>query len=118
VLNILKLRHQLLAVVMGKPGAHVVIGCKQLPLFAERLGHDVEHAAPDVLRHLLGQERRAQSLLGDDHAAVRPYVARDDAHDRGFSGPVPADEADTFSRVDLKVYPSSRSGPPNPTLIF
>ena len=96
---------------MGEPGAHMVIGREQLSLFAEGLRHDIEHAAADVLRHFLRQDRRAQPLLGDDHAAVRFYLARDDAHDRGFSGPVPADEADPFPRLDLEVDPFEQKRP-------
>ena len=94
---------QLLAVVMGQPGADVMVGGKQLPLFAEGAGDHIEDAAPNVVRHFLGQQRDAHALLEHDLAAVGLHLARDQAQDRGLARAVPAHQTDAFPAVDRKV---------------
>ena len=103
VLHILELGHQLLAVVMGQFGAHVMIGGKQFPLLAKGARYHVEHVAEKRIGNLLRQERGAHALLEHDIAAVWLYLSGDELHDSGLASAVPSDQTDPLTAVDGEI---------------
>ena len=111
MLDILKLCHQLLAVIMGQPGVHMMILGEQFPLLAEGARYNVEHASRERLRHFLRQERDTNALLKYDLAAVRFYFTGDEPHDRGLARAVPAHKTDALPTVNGQIDPFEKQRP-------
>ena len=70
----------------------------------EALGHDVEDREMLGERHVLVQPRRAQVRLAPDRAGIGLLLAAQDAQQRRFAAPVPAEHAHTLARLDLRAH--------------
>lgn len=81
----------------------MVVARQQLAELPQALGHDVEHAAAGVGRHLLRHARHDHPRLQADLAVVGLQLAGDQAHEGGFAGAVAADDADAFAGFDAQI---------------
>ena len=69
----------------------------QCPLF-----HQIINRARQTLRHLLLQIADFSAGLKNNLAAVRLFLARDDAQQRRFALPVAAEQTDPLAPFDLQ----------------
>ncbi len=82
-------------------GGVVIVGDK-IAECAQALGHHIEHGTIRHQRHILYEARNADARLAPHGSGVRRHVAAENLEQRGFSGPVAADDADAFARINLQ----------------
>ena len=93
----------LLTGVLGQRLAGGVILLDQLGGLTDPVGHDLEHAAVQLLGYLLGQARNPHALGQHPLTVVGLEVAGDQFQQRRLALAVAAEQADALARLDRQV---------------
>ena len=100
VLNARQVRQRGLVCVLGQRQTRGMVLLDQLRRVADAVGHNLEYAAVQLLRHCLRQTRDTHTLGDHAHAVIGLQFAGDQFQQGRFSLAIAPHQADTLTRLD------------------